>query len=111
MNSKEKDIQRWGVFITIKLKNNRIKDEFWDAFIVEAIETNGCLFNGGGHKEQLSGVIDFGPNLSSAKGKYTVIQEWFSTREDVLSYTIGDIVNLKDGNIKDDTTSKFDNNR
>ena len=54
------EFTEWGRQLVIMRNREEGFDEFLDAFIEEAIESNGCYCGGGGNGEKLGFVIELG---------------------------------------------------
>ena len=63
--------------------------DFLDAFIKEAIESNGCYCGGGGKEDMLDVVVELGHRSGDPDKKRMKITAWLDGREDVQSWRIG----------------------
>ncbi len=64
-------------------------DEFLDAFIEEAIESNGCYCGGGGKEDKLDVVVELGRRLDDRAARVMWITAWLDSRPDVQTWRVG----------------------
>ena len=76
-------------------------DEFFDAFIEEAIESNGCCCGGGGKEDKLDVVVELGRRSDDPDAKLKKITAWLGARLDVEKWKVGEEVNLWYGDFQD----------
>jgi uncharacterized protein YggL (DUF469 family) len=87
------EFTEYGFEITITRNRQKDFDEFFDSFILEAIEGNNCSCGGGGVEDKLEFVVECGTreNLNS---KLKLITEWLDGRPDVIKYKTRDFFAL-----------------
>ena len=70
-------------------------NEFFDSFILDAIEGNNCYCGGGGVEDKLEFVVECGTCKENLNSKLKLITEWLDGRPDVIDYTTGDFFALR----------------
>lgn len=83
------EFAEWGREITITRNTKDGFDEFFDAFIVEAIEANGCYCGGGGSGDGLEVVVELGRRSDDPDARLRKVTTWLDARSDVLNHTVG----------------------
>jgi uncharacterized protein len=73
----------WGRRLVVTRNSKDGFDEFFDAFIEEAIETNGCFCGGGGKEDNLDIIVELGQRSTDPEPKFERIAAWLSNRFDV----------------------------
>ena len=96
-----REYREWGVPIAIKRKREDDFDSFLDDFIEGAIEGNKCYFGGGGHKNELEGVIELGRIPEEIELRLKGVHSWLENREDIEKYSIGNHIDLWHGSFKE----------
>jgi uncharacterized protein YggL (DUF469 family) len=99
----------WGRRLVITRNRNEGFDDFLDAFILEAIEANGCYCGGGGKEANLDVVVELGTRADDPAARWKRITAWLDARDDVSSWQAGgegdlwhgDHSNLDDSNLTD----------
>jgi uncharacterized protein YggL (DUF469 family) len=76
-------------------------DEFFDAFIEEAIEANECYCGGGGREDNLSVVVELGLRSDDPDARLNKITAWLDARLDVQTWKIGEEFDVWHGDYKD----------
>jgi hypothetical protein len=59
------------------------------AFLLEAVEANGCLFGGGGPQGGLVGFIELGQAHEQPQERLEKIRAWLSSQEAVRAFSFG----------------------
>jgi uncharacterized protein YggL (DUF469 family) len=90
----------WGRKIVIVRNRKDEFDGFFDAFIVEAIEANGCFCGGGGSEDNLEVIVELGAHAQDADAKVLRIGAWLDARPDVLKWKCGDKIDLWHGDFE-----------
>ena len=67
---------------------------FNDAFILEAIETNGCYCGGSLAEDRLDVVLELGRSSEDPAARLTRIADWLRARSDVAEWRAGPILDL-----------------
>ena len=73
----------WGRHVAIARKSESGFDDFLDAFVEEAIESNGCFCGGGGKGKRMDFIVELGRGLDDAEAKMKRITAWLNARTDV----------------------------
>jgi uncharacterized protein YggL (DUF469 family) len=76
-------------------------DEFFDAFIEEAIEANGCYCGGGGKEDKLDMVVELGRSSDDPATRMKTITAWLDARSDVQSWRTGEEFDIWHGDFQD----------
>jgi uncharacterized protein len=84
------EFAEYGREIIIKLNRNDDSDEFFDAFIVEAIEGNGCYCFGGGTPNRYGMFVTLGRRCENPDAKMKAIIAWIEAQPDVESWTVSE---------------------
>lgn len=83
------EFAEWGVQLVVMRNRKDEYDEFFDTFVEEAIESNGCLCGGGGKEDILDVVVELGPRSGDPDAKMMKVTAWLDAREDVKHWRIG----------------------
>ena len=95
------EFTEWGRQLLIKRNRKDEFDEFLDAFIVEAIEANGCLCGGGGKEDKLDVIVELGRHSDDPAGRLKRIAAWLEARPDVLTWETGEEFDIWHGEFND----------
>jgi uncharacterized protein YggL (DUF469 family) len=95
------EFAEWGRQMIIIRNQKDEFDEFLDAFILEAIEGNGCYCGGGGKEDKLDVVVELGCRIDDIASKLKRITAWLDSRPDVKHYRIGELFDIWHSNFKD----------
>jgi uncharacterized protein YggL (DUF469 family) len=76
-------------------------DEFLDAFIEEAIETDGCYCGGGGKEDKLDVIVELGRRSDDPDARLNKITAWLDARPDVEKWRVGEEFDIWHGDYKD----------
>lgn len=91
----------WGRQLVIMRKRKDEFDKFLDAFIEEAIESNGCYCGGGGKEDRLDVVVELGYGSDHPDARMARITEWLETRSDIQSWKMGEEFDLWHGDFQE----------
>jgi len=64
-------------------------DDFLDAFVLEAIEGNGCFCGGGGKEDRLDVIVELGKAADDREARIRGIRAWLDARGDIAAYRVG----------------------
>ena len=95
------EFTEWGRQLVITRNHKNGFDEFLDAFIEEAIESNGCYCGGGGKEDKLDVIIELGRRPDDPDARMANIIAWLNARADVQSWRIGEEFDVWHGNFQD----------
>ena len=84
------EFTEWGRQLVIMRNRKDGFDEFLDAFIEEAIESNGCYCGGGGNEDKLDVAVKFGRRSDDSAAKLGRITAWLDARPDVQNWRVGE---------------------
>lgn len=76
-------------------------DEFFDSFIEEAIEANGCYCGGGGNEEKLDVIVELGRRSVDRDVRMKAIIAWLKARPDIKGWRTSEEFDLWHGNFHD----------
>ena len=85
------EFQQLGFEVSITLKSNLgvdVLDRFLDEFILDAIEKNELAFGGGTD----GGFITTWKRGSTSEANRTIVENWLSRRQEVVSVSLGPLV-------------------
>lgn len=89
----------WGRQLVVLRNRKDGSDEFWDSFIIEAIESNGCYCGGGGSDDMLNVVVELGRRSDDPAARMNNITAWLDARTDVKSWKVSDEFDLWNGDV------------
>ena len=95
------EFTEWGRQLVITRNRKDGFDEFFDAFIEEAVEANGCCCGGGGKDAKLDVVVELGRRSSDPDAKLKRITAWLDARPDVGGWKTGGEFDVWHGNFND----------
>lgn len=74
---------------------------FQDAFIMEAIEANGCFCGGALSDDKIDVIVELGKRAEDPEEKFSKITSWLDARPDVQSGRAGPMFDVWHGNYKE----------
>lgn len=95
------EFTEWGRQLGIMRNRKDGFDEFLDAFIEEAIESNGCYCGGGGSEDKLYVVVELGRRSDDPAAKLKRITAWLDARSDVQNWRVGEEFDVWHGDFQD----------
>lgn len=95
------EFTEWGRQLVIIRNRKDGFDEFFDAFIEEAIEANGCDCGGGGREATLDVVVELGRRSNDPTARLKRITAWLDVQPDVQSWRMGDEFDIWHGDFED----------
>ena len=95
------EFTEWGRQLVIMRNQKEGLDEFFDAFIEEAIEANGCYCGGGRNGEKLDFVIELGHRSDDPDVRLKRITAWLDARPDVQNWRVSEEFDLWYGDFED----------
>lgn len=95
------EFTEWGRQLVIVRNRKDGFDEFLDAFIGEAIESNGCYCGGGGKEDKLDVVVELGHRSDDPDSKLKKISAWLDARHDVERWKVSEEFDIWNGAFKD----------
>ena len=94
-------IDKWGRQLVVTRDRKDGFDEFLDAFIEEAIESNGCYCGGGGKEDKLDVIVELGRRSDNPDAKLSRITAWLDARTDVKNWKVGEEFDIWHGDFQD----------
>ena len=95
------EFAEWGRQLVIMRNRKDGFDEFLDAFIEEAIESNGCYCGGGGKEDKIDVVVELGRRSDNPDARLDRITTWLDARTDVENWRVGEEFDIWYGDFQD----------
>jgi uncharacterized protein YggL (DUF469 family) len=95
------EFTEWGRQLVITRNRMDGFDEFFDAFIEEAIEANECYCGGGGKEDKLDVVVELGRRSDDPDARLKRITAWLDARPDVQNWRTGEEFDIWHGDFHD----------
>lgn len=95
------EFTEWGRQLVIMRNRKDGFYEFLDAFIEEAIESNGCYCGGGGKEDKLEVVVELGRRSDDPAARLNRITAWLDARSDVQNWRVGEEFDVWHGDFQD----------
>ena len=95
------EFTQWGRQLVITRNTKDGFDDFLDAFILGAVEANGCFCGGVGCGDNLDVIVELGRSLNDVSSRMQKITSWLDSRLDIQGYRLGDVFDLWNGDYKD----------
>lgn len=88
------EFAEWGRQL-IATRNTKMDAEaFYDAFIIEAIEANGCYCGGALSDDKVDLIIELGKISEDPERKFARITAWLDARPDIEGWRAGPLFDL-----------------
>ncbi len=95
------EFAEWGRQL-IATRNTKIDAEaFQDAFIIEAIESNGCYCGGSLSDDKINVIVELGKMSEEPKSKFARVTAWLDARADIEEWKAGPLFDLWHGDYED----------
>lgn len=86
----------------VAIRNTKANpDAFQDAFIIEAIEANGCFCGGALSDDKIDVIVELGRRSEDPEEKFSKITAWLDARPDVQDWRAGPLFDVWYGNYED----------
>ncbi len=95
------EFTEWGRQLVIMRNRKEGFDAFLDAFIEEAVESNGCYCGGGGKEDKLDVVVELSRRSDDPDARVNRITAWLESRSDVETWRLGEEFDVWHGNFQD----------
>lgn len=95
------EFTKWGRQLVITLNRKDALGPFFDAFLEEAIEPNGCYCFGGGSGVEVSVIVELGRRSENPEAKMKAVITWVDARPDVESWRMGEEFDVWHGDLHD----------
>lgn len=87
----------FGVPLVIKRNKKTDFDMFFDAFLKQAIEANGCFCGGGGKEDKVNVFIELGRKNNKPEMALEKIMSWLRSRSDIDKWDLGQVIDANYG--------------
>ena len=95
------EFAEWGRQL-IATRNTKIDaDAFQEAFIIEAIEGNGCYCGGSLSDDKIDVIVELGKTSEDPDGKFAKVAAWLDERLDIEGWKAGPLFDLWYGDYED----------
>ncbi len=95
------EFAQWGRRLVATRNTTSDAGAFHDAFILEAIEANGCECGGSLSDDGVHVIVQLGRMSDDPEAKFARITEWLDARPDVDGWRAGPLCDLNHGNFDD----------
>lgn len=95
------DFSEWGRQLVAIRNTKKDADEFHDAFIIEAIEANGCYCGGSLSDDKINVIVELGKQSEDLESKFAKVTAWLDDRADVEEWRAGTLFDLWHGDYVD----------
>ncbi len=95
------EFTEWGRQLIATRNTKACADEFQDAFILEAIEGNGCFCGGSMSENHINVVVELGKASDNPEERFAKVTDWLDARPDVQGWNAGPLFDLWYGDFED----------
>jgi uncharacterized protein len=95
------EFTEWGRQLLVTRNTTHDADAFHDAFILDAIEANGCYCGGSLSDDGVNVVVELGKASGDPEAKFAKITAWLDARPDVEGWRAGPLFDLWHGDYTD----------
>jgi uncharacterized protein YggL (DUF469 family) len=95
------EFTEWGRRLIATRNTKADADAFQEAFILEAIEGNGCYCGGGMWDDKIDVVVELGKSSDDPEGRFAKVTAWLDARPDVQGWEAGLLFDLWHGDYED----------
>ena len=95
------EFTEWGRQLVAIRNTPQDAEAFQDAFILEAIESNGCYCGGGFTDDRVDVIVALGKISDDPNAKFSKVTEWLNARPDIESWKAGPLFDLWHGEYGD----------
>ena len=95
------EFAEWGRQLIVNRNTKMNADAFHDAFILEAIEGNGCYCGGSLSDDKINVIIEIGKMSEDPEVKFARVTAWLNARSDVERWRAGPLFDLWYGDYED----------
>ena len=95
------EFAEWGRRLVVTRNTGADAEAFQDAFILEAIEANGCYCGGSLTDETVDVIVELGRMAADPEARFAGIAAWLDARPDVEKWRVGPLVDLWYGDDED----------
>ena len=95
------EFAEWGRQLVASRNTNINADAFHDAFIIEAIEANGCYCGGSLSDDKINVIVELGKMSENLESKFAKVTAWIDKRSDIEEWRAGPLFDLWHGDYDD----------
>lgn len=95
------EFAEWGRQLIVTRNTKMDADSFQDAFIIEAIEANGCYCGGSLSDDKVNVIVELGMKSENTEIEFTKVTAWLDERSDVKEWRAGLLFDLWHGDYND----------
>ncbi len=95
------EFTEWGRQLVATRNTKEAADAFQDAFILEAIEANGCCCGGSLSDDKVDVIVELGRMSDNPEAKFTKVTDWLDARPDVEGWHAGELFDTWHGDYQD----------
>jgi len=95
------EFAEWGRQLVASRNTNINADAFHDAFIIEAIEANGCYCGGSLSDDKINVIVELGKMSENLESKFAKVTAWLDKRSDIEEWRAGPLFDLWHGDYDD----------
>lgn len=95
------EFTEWGRQLIVTRNTKENADAFQDAFILEAIEGNGCYCGGGMSEDRINVIVELGKSSDNPEERFAKIIAWLDGRSDVQGWEASPLFDLWHGDLED----------
>ena len=95
------EFTEWGQRLIATRNTKAEPDAFQDAFILEAIEGNGCFCGGSMSENHINVVVELGKSSDNPEERFAKVTDWLDARPDVQGWEAGPLFDLWHGDFED----------
>jgi uncharacterized protein YggL (DUF469 family) len=95
------EFTEWGRQLVATRNTKTDADSFQDAFILEAIEGNGCYCGGSMTEDRIDVVVELGKASDGPDSRFAAVTAWLDARPDVQGWRAGPPFDLWYGDFED----------
>ncbi len=95
------EFAEWGRQLVATRNTKEDANAFQDAFILEAIEANGCYCGGCLSDDKVDVIVELGRMSDNPEAKFTKVTDWLDARPDVAGWRAGELFDTWHGDYQD----------
>lgn len=95
------EFAEWGRQLVATRNTRHDADAFQDAFILEAIEANGCCCGGCLSDDKIDVIVELGRMSEHPEATFAKVTAWLDARPDVEGWRAGELFDLWHGDYQD----------
>jgi len=95
------EFTEWGRQLVANRNTKADAEAFQDAFILEAVEANGCYCGGSLSDDKVDVIVELGRMSDDPEKRFARVTGWLNARHDVESWRAGPLFDLWHGDYDD----------